>query len=137
MKTSEKMNPELSLRIYDGLNFLVTTAHENSCAAGWWNDLSTGEPIPLTQECVGDKLMLIVTEIAEAKEGFRKGLMDEHLPNRKMVEVELADAIIRIADLCGALGLDLGCAVVEKMEYNKSRPDHKPENRRKPGGKKT
>jgi NTP pyrophosphatase (non-canonical NTP hydrolase) len=137
MKKSEKMKPELSLRIYDGLDFLVGTAHENSCAAGWWNDLATGEPIPLTQECVGDKLMLIVTEIAEAKEGFRKGLMDDHLPNRKMVEVELADAIIRIADLCGALGLDLGGAVVEKMEYNKSRPDHKPENRRKPGGKKT
>ena len=39
-----------------------------------------------------------------------------------MVEVELADAVIRIADLAGALGLDLGGAIAEKLEYNRNRP---------------
>ena len=62
--------------------------------------------------------------------------MDDHLPDRKMLEVELADAVIRIFDLAGACKLDLGGAVVEKMIYNKNRQDHKIENRQKPQGKK-
>jgi len=121
----------------NGLRNLVCDCHGASKATGWWNDLHTGEPLPLTQERVGDKLMLIVTEIAEAKEGHRKGLMDTHLPHRSMIEVELADAVIRIADLAGALGLDLAGAVVAKLAYNANRPDHKVENRKAEGGKKT
>ena len=66
---------------------------------------------------------------------YRKRLMDDHLPHRKMVEVELADAVIRIADLAEYLDLDLGGAVMEKLEYNRTRADHKPENRAKAGGK--
>ena len=120
-----------------GFALLQQFAHCAAKDGGWWNDLETGEPLPLTQERVGDKLMLVVTEIAEAKEGYRKGLMDDHLPHRKMIEAELADAVIRIADLAGRLKLDLGGAVAEKMEYNLHRADHKIENRRKAGGKKT
>lgn len=82
-------------------------------------------------------MMLIVTEVAEAKEGHRKSKMDDHLPHRQSVEVELADALIRIADLAGALGLDLGGATVEKLAYNANRPDHKIENRKAENGKKT
>jgi NTP pyrophosphatase (non-canonical NTP hydrolase) len=125
------------LGIASGLALLQEFAHCAAKDTGWWNDLETGAALPLTQERVGDKLMLVVTEIAEAKEGYRKGLMDDHLPHRKMIEVELADAVIRIADLAGALGLDLGAAIVEKMRYNAQREDHKIENRIKEGGKKT
>jgi hypothetical protein len=46
-----------------------------------------------------------------------------------------ADSMTDIADLSGALGLDLGGAIAEKMAYNASREDHKPENRLKEGGK--
>ena len=35
---------------------------------------------------------------------------------------ELADVVIRVADVCGRLGLDLEAAVVEKMTYNATRP---------------
>ena len=35
---------------------------------------------------------------------------------------ELADIVIRVADLCGYYGIDLEAAITEKMEYNKSRP---------------
>lgn len=36
--------------------------------------------------------------------------------------VELADAVIRIADLCGHLGIDLDAVIAEKMAYNDGRP---------------
>ena len=57
-------------------------------------------------------------------EGHRKNLMDDKLPHRLAIEVELADAVIRIADLGGALGLNLGMAIAEKMAFNASRVDH-------------
>lgn len=125
------------IQLRNGIGQLVRTCHGASKAAGWWNDLHTGEPLPLTQERVGDKLMLIVTEIAEAKEGHRKDLMDTHLTDRKMIEVELADAVIRLADLAGVMGLDLAGAVIDKLDYNANRPDHKLENRKAANGKKT
>lgn len=84
----------------------------------------------------GTMIALIHSEVSEAMEGLRKDLMDDHLPHRKMAEVELADAIIRICDFAGAKGYDLGGAIMEKLEYNLNRADHKKENRYKEGGKK-
>ena len=52
------------------------------------------------------------------------------------MEVELADSIIRIFDLAESRGFNLGQTIYEKLEYNKSRADHKKENRLKEGGKK-
>lgn len=69
-------------------------------------------------------------------EGDRKQLMDDKLSHRSMFEVELADAVIRIFDLAGSQGLDLGGAIVEKLAYNQQREDHKIENRKNDGGKK-
>jgi NTP pyrophosphatase (non-canonical NTP hydrolase) len=99
----------------------------------WWLDLETGQR---KQRNVGELLMLAVSELAEAMEGHRKDLMDDKLPHRKMLEVELADALIRIFDLGAGLGLDLGGAFVEKMAYNAQRADHKIEARKANGGKK-
>ena len=81
-------------------------------------------------------LMLVVSEVVEGLEGHRKNLMDDKLPHRPMLEVELADAVIRILDMCGGLGLDLEGAIFEKLEYNANRADHKIENRLKENGKK-
>lgn len=123
------------LTISNSAALLQTVCHEASRSAGWWHDLRTGEPLIERPHVVGEKLMLIVSEVAEAMEGHRKGLMDDKLPHRKMIEAELADAVIRICDLAGALGLDLGGAVAEKLAYNAVRPDHKPEARMAAGGK--
>lgn len=114
---------------------LQTECHTAALKAGWWHDITTGEPIINRPHVVGEKQMLIVSEVAEAMEGHRKNLMDDKLPHRKMCEVELADAAIRIFDLAGALGFDLGSAIAEKLAYNATREDHKIENRRKEGGK--
>lgn len=117
-----------------GLNVLSDEIHAANVRAGWWTNPRTGESIIETRN-VGEILMLIVSEVAEAMEGHRKGLMDDKLPHRPMIEVELADTMIRIFDLAGAKGLDLTGAVYEKLAYNAQREDHKIENRLKAGGK--
>ena len=78
----------------------------------------------------------MVSEIAEAMEGARKDKMDDHLPDRKSEEVELADACIRIFDYAHNYGFDLGGAIADKLQYNQERPDHKVENRKLINGKK-
>jgi len=99
----------------------------------WWLHPVTGARIDRNK---GELLMLIVSELAEAMEGERKDLMDDHLPHRKMAEVELADTLIRIFDYAGAFGYDLDGAVREKLAYNAKRDDHKREARLTAGGKK-
>ena len=69
-------------------------------------------------------------------EGVRKDQDDDKLPHRKMEEVELVDALIRIFDYAGGFGLDLQGAFEEKMAFNAKRADHTVEERRKEGGKK-
>jgi len=108
------------------VNQLVSLCHGLAVDAGWHK-----EPRE-----IGTMLCLIHSEISEAMEGDRKDLMDDHIPSRKMIEVELADAVIRICDLSGKLKLDLGGALIEKLAYNKQRADHKPENRNSENGKK-
>jgi len=99
----------------------------------WWVSLETGEPI---ERNVGELLCLVHSEISEAMEGHRKNLMDDKLPHRSMLEVELADAVIRIFDISAGLGLDVGGAFREKLEYNLTREDHKREARLQANGKK-
>lgn len=116
-------------------NLLRHHCHEAARTSGWWNDIQTGESIVNRPHAIGEKLMLVVSEVSEAMEGHRKNLQDDKLPHRKMIEVELADAVIRIMDLAGAMDLDIGGAIAEKMAYNSTREDHKIENRKKEGGK--
>ncbi|MEV4606228.1 hypothetical protein MRBLMR1_001173 [Neorhizobium sp. LMR1-1-1.1] len=114
------------------MNIFAADCHARSRKAGWYTDLATGKALDRN---VPEMLMLIVSEVSEAMEGFRKKLDDDKLPHRKMMEVELADAMIRIGDLATFMGYDLGGAIVEKMAYNDNREDHKIENRLKAGGK--
>lgn len=144
----------------DGIDFLQHLCHDLASLSGWWNrklpalpdddglrvmitaDMAEfGYPIggKLTPAevagIVPEKLCLTHSELSEAMEGHRRGLMDDKLPHRPMLEVELADALIRIMDLAGALKLDLAGATIEKLAFNQDRADHKPEARAAEGGK--
>jgi NTP pyrophosphatase (non-canonical NTP hydrolase) len=102
-------------------------------ADSFYHDINTGERI---YHNPGERFMLITSEISEAFEGLRKNKMDDHLPHRKSVEVELCDALIRIFDYAGENGLDLDGAFWEKLAYNKERQDHTHLARRQENGKK-
>ena len=82
--------------------FYIDQSHKDN--RKWWIDINTGMPLKRDKT---ELLLLVNTEIAEAVEGLRKDLMDDHLPHRKMAEVEIADALIRIFDFCGGFGIDL------------------------------
>lgn len=76
----------------ENLNELASEIYQQNKAVGWWDD---------PNRCIYQTIQLVSTEIAEATEGERKGLNDDHLPWRAMGEVELADALIRLLDLGG------------------------------------
>lgn len=98
----------------------------------WWADPATGQPI---ERNIGEMLMLVTSELAEALEGHRKGLMDDKLPEHRNFDVEIIDAFIRLFDIVGGLNIDIDKVIEDKLAYNANRADHKPENRVKPGGK--
>lgn len=138
-KLAEVVEPQ-RLEVMERLLVLQDVCHGLAAKAGWWMDMEDGVdvrtwPKKHFDNWVAAKLMLTVTEVAEAMEGHRKGLKDDKLPHRDMREVELADAVIRIFDLAGGLNYDLAGAIIEKLVFNMHRPDHKLENRKAAGGK--
>jgi len=63
----------------------------------------------------GGVLMLVVTELVEALEAIRA---DDVAGFRE----EIADAVIRLFDICGAHAIDLEAELVQKMGRNRERP---------------
>ena len=128
-ETAEEMQAHNSMLI---LQHRCQTANSR-----WWLDPVTNAPIDpaTTPYLVPAKMMLIVSEISEAMEGHRTNAMDGHCPTHSAVAVELADAVIRIFDLAGAMNLDLAGAFTEKMRYNATRADHTHQRRLADGGK--
>ena len=131
--TQKILDEEIENAALQGLQFAVYLAHKTAFDAGWYKDPETGDDV---QRNFGEVIALMHSELSEALEADRKDLMDDKLPHRKGVEVELADCVIRIFDTAVALGLDLPGAIIEKNRFNQQRADHKLENRSKEGGKK-
>lgn len=99
------------------INDLVKSAHENSVNHGFWEkDKNFGEVIALMH-----------TELSEAYEEYRnhKNVDETYYEEDGKpcgVPSELADVVIRVFDFCGGANIDLEKIILEKMEYNKTRP---------------
>jgi NTP pyrophosphatase (non-canonical NTP hydrolase) len=87
------------------LSELSKLCHERAVEKGFWD----------ADRNIGEALMLIVTELAEAMEAYR------HQDDENFKE-ELADTFIRLFDLCGGLKIDIAEEIAKKSEKNKNRP---------------
>jgi NTP pyrophosphatase (non-canonical NTP hydrolase) len=100
------------------LKDLQKQVHALAVEKGWWDG----------QINLPEKLCLVHSEISEALEEYRRGTIDLRDAYEgeggkpEGFSVELADAVIRILDLCGWLGIDLEAEILRKHEYNKIRP---------------
>lgn len=127
---------------FEVLNTLAKHVYQDNKAKGFWDDCEIIDKIDnievggsnisredlqrFKEDFKKSKLSQMIalqhSELSEALEADRNNLMDDKLPHRSGLEVELADALIRIMDTAGGLDLDIGGAVLEKLAYNKSRP---------------
>lgn len=107
------------------LTELVNAAHTLAVNKGWWDGQQVAGAVhhSMVLGVLPEKLCLIHSEVSEALECYRDGTKDTIDPSGKPVGIasELADVVIRVADLCGALGIDLDVAVKAKHKYNKTR----------------
>jgi NTP pyrophosphatase (non-canonical NTP hydrolase) len=111
------------------LNKIAKNIYEGNMKRGFWDE----------ERNVGETLMLVVTELAEALEAHRSGKLCTHGDKvayfesddlvqgfksniKDTFEDEVADAVIRLLDMCGGFGIDIEFHVQTKLMYNASRP---------------
>jgi len=97
---------------YDSMQYKI---HTLAVEKGWWpkDKKSRNEP---------ELLCLIHSELSEALEAYRNSNPpDSKTPEFSSIEVELADAVIRIMDYSQAFGYDVSGAILAKHNYNLSR----------------
>lgn len=82
--------------------------------AVWRKSKGFYTPEKLDDSMLG-KLMLVVTELAEAAEAVRKNDPDNFVE-------EIADTFIRLMDITGTMKIDIEKAIARKMEINAGRP---------------
>jgi len=113
-----------------GLNELRDQVHALARAKGWYEGRDVSDP-----NVLGSMLALIHSEVSEALEDVRRGHIalrveggrdwypaDEARAAKPCgLPSELADVIIRVLDMCGALGIDIEEAVRVKHAFNETR----------------
>ena|SRR5688500_626006 len=111
----------------DAWDKFQTKCYEISSAHGFHEDDATGDDIKLERWQFTSSLCRVHSEVSEAQDWVQRGksfteiwLVDGKKPEG--VPIELADAIIRIADMAATYGIDLADAINLKMEYNMTRP---------------
>lgn len=98
------------------INELAKQIYTNAQTKGFYEGVrSMDDPI-----WISNRLMLIVSELAEGLEGVRVGNLSS-APKSGGLGEELADACIRIFDLAYSLNIDLEAAITNKMTFNAQR----------------
>lgn len=87
------------------LNELSALCHAVAVEKGFWEK----------ERNIGEALMLIVTELAEAMEAHR-------IQDNENFKEEIADSFIRLLDLCGGLNIDIESEIEKKTNKNRNRP---------------
>ena len=113
-----------SIQFVAGLNESAHQIYKNNVEKGFWDK----------ERNVGEMLMLVVSELGEAMEAHRKGkfaTMDNWVAYNESgdfkstidgtFESEIADAFIRLMDLCGGLDINIEEHINQKVQYNLSR----------------
>jgi len=104
------------------LSEIIKQAYTTALEKGFWDVPYVGIESDDNPLAVTTKLMLINSELVEAMNIDRA----HDLANEPMAKLdfgeELADAVIRLADLAGYLSIDLDSLVQTKMEINAKRP---------------
>lgn len=121
------------------LNALVDFSHSTATEKGWHDEAISvqtmreayleDETIHLRRHAdrIAGMLLMVVDEVLEATDHVRKmpptdlGSIGFDL-FKEQITGELADIVIRVADVAGWLEVDLGKAVADKLNANKDRP---------------
>jgi len=100
------------------LTELSKECHAIAVSKGFYD----GERGAATDPEISKRLLLIVTEVAEACEAHRNGNFGAGCqPSKDTFPDEMADILIRVFDLCGWLDIDIQKQFDFKMGLNKDR----------------
>lgn len=133
------------------IDHLIWQCHQTAIDKGWWpeptaipNARCEGAQVYKDNDrSFAEQIALMHSELSEALEDYRNGrdyteisyepkIHEEELSEGVMVHSsgykpcgiasEFADVLIRIFDTCGRYKIPLAQVLIEKMEYNKTRP---------------
>jgi NTP pyrophosphatase (non-canonical NTP hydrolase) len=102
---------------------LTQEAHAIAKDRGWWPEKELELARNQDPNRIATCLALIHSEVSEALEDARVGNMGIQYEGEKPIgfDIELADVMIRVLDLAGAMDIDLDLAIRTKMAYNSRR----------------
>lgn len=103
----------VSTRILSGFVEASIVAHMTSKRFGYWDK----------ERSDLDLLAVIRSELFEAELAIKAGTayaQSNVMPSHSQLEEELVDIVIRVLDFARGRDLNIGSAIVEKMEYNEA-----------------